>query len=210
MKCTQRKAPSCTCSASPPRTGRASAPPSSSKAARCTAPGATTRRASRCKPQVQWLENRCIGCQTCLKACPHGACTWIRAGQLVRDRHAVQVLRRRARKPARPMPMELPGPAGRSRRTAAASCSKTGLLRKIRRRGDPLGRRADPAGRLCAGAGCSSLQRRAFPPPWIPAGCASRAALERLLPYVDLILFDLKLIDPVEHERWTGVETRDP
>ena len=39
-------------------------------------------------------------------------------------------------------------------------------------------------------------------------GLTSRAALERLLPYVDTILFDVKLVDAIEHEHWTRVSNR--
>ena len=31
-------------------------------------------------PQVQWLENRCIGCNTCLQTCPNGCLTVIGSG----------------------------------------------------------------------------------------------------------------------------------
>ncbi len=38
------------------------------------------------KPQVQWLENRCIDCRTCLEACPHGCLAKNGSGQVVIDR----------------------------------------------------------------------------------------------------------------------------
>jgi pyruvate formate lyase activating enzyme len=45
------------------------------------------------------------------------------------------------------------------------------------------------------------------------AGCRSRGAcpweeLERLLPHSDLVLYDIKLIEEAEHERWTGAPNR--
>ena len=39
-------------------------------------------------------------------------------------------------------------------------------------------------------------------------GACSPEALERLLPYTDLVLYDLKLIDEQEHLRWTGASNR--
>jgi pyruvate formate lyase activating enzyme len=39
-------------------------------------------------------------------------------------------------------------------------------------------------------------------------GLCSRQTLETLLPLVDLVLYDLKLIDPLEHEKWTGVSNQ--
>jgi pyruvate formate lyase activating enzyme len=35
-------------------------------------------------------------------------------------------------------------------------------------------------------------------------GQVPQAVLESLLPYVDILLYDLKLIDPVQHKAWTG------
>lgn len=36
-------------------------------------------------------------------------------------------------------------------------------------------------------------------------GCASWETMERVLEYVDLVLYDLKHMDPLEHEKATGV-----
>src|SRR5512146_2188358 len=41
------------------------------------------------RPQVQWLENRCISCHTCLKACPDG-CLSDSGGGIVIDRQRCQ------------------------------------------------------------------------------------------------------------------------
>ena len=35
-------------------------------------------------------------------------------------------------------------------------------------------------------------------------GCAPREKLERVLPYTDYVLYDVKLLDPAEHKRFTG------
>ena len=39
-------------------------------------------------------------------------------------------------------------------------------------------------------------------------GAVSWGNFERVLPFTDLFLYDLKLIDPEKHERWTGVGNR--
>jgi len=39
-------------------------------------------------------------------------------------------------------------------------------------------------------------------------GCISWDKMKILLPLVDLFLYDLKLISPVKHRRWTGVDNR--
>ena len=56
--------------------------------------------------QVQWLESRCIGCQTCLAACPQGALRRVH-GQLLRDRRSLPGLRR----VRRGLPDQRPGAA---------------------------------------------------------------------------------------------------
>jgi pyruvate formate lyase activating enzyme len=37
-------------------------------------------------PQVQWLETRCIGCETCLTVCPNSALTRLENGEIFVDR----------------------------------------------------------------------------------------------------------------------------
>jgi pyruvate formate lyase activating enzyme len=34
-------------------------------------------------PQVHWIENRCIGCKTCLEVCPEGALTFSEDGNSI-------------------------------------------------------------------------------------------------------------------------------
>jgi pyruvate formate lyase activating enzyme len=40
-------------------------------------------------------------------------------------------------------------------------------------------------------------------------GLCSRRTLDRLLPYTDLVLFDLKLLDPLLHQQFTGVSNEN-
>ncbi len=40
-------------------------------------------------PQIQWFAERCLGCQTCLQACPHGCLSRVN-GDLVIDRRRCQ------------------------------------------------------------------------------------------------------------------------
>ncbi len=39
-------------------------------------------------------------------------------------------------------------------------------------------------------------------------GLAKWEVIERILPYVDLVLFDIKTLDDVKHRKWTGVSNR--
>jgi pyruvate formate lyase activating enzyme len=40
-------------------------------------------------------------------------------------------------------------------------------------------------------------------------GCAGAEALEKVLPYTSLVLFDIKLAEPQDHQKWTGVSNDD-
>ena len=41
-------------------------------------------------PQVQWIETRCIGCETCLAVCPNGALSRLADGEIHVDRSLCQ------------------------------------------------------------------------------------------------------------------------
>ncbi|MBU2552343.1 MAG: glycyl-radical enzyme activating protein [Proteobacteria bacterium] len=152
-------------------------------------------------PQVQWIESRCLGCQTCVETCPNGALGFSEQG-LVIDR-------------------------GRCRGCGACveACPSTAM--------ELLGRtwtvealvrevvkdRAyfeKSGGGVTASGGEATLQAE-FAAAFLKAcrdqglhtaldtcGQCGESALERVLPAVDLVLFDLKIIDPESHRRYTG------
>ena len=62
------------------------------------------------KPQVQWLESRCIDCRTCLEACPHACLVKNGDGRLAIAPRGVRWLRRLHDR----LPVQRPGAAGRS------------------------------------------------------------------------------------------------
>jgi pyruvate formate lyase activating enzyme len=154
------------------------------------------------KPQVQWLENRCIGCESCVTACPQHGLSRTSEG-ILRDRSVC---------------------------TACGSCSEacpSGAM-------ETLGTRIDAAGLvrellkdrayfLKSGGGvtlsggeptlqpdfavavCQQLQQAGVSVALDTCGLCTPHTLERLLPWVDILLYDLKCVDPNQHRLWTGV-----
>ncbi len=156
-------------------------------------------------PQIHWLEGRCIGCHTCLKVCPNGCLSDSGQG-IVIDRQRCQGCG-----------------------TCASQCPSNAL--------ELLGRRVgieelvsevvkDRAYYIASSGGVTlSGGEPTFQPSFseallrrlkaagIPAaldtcGMCSPQVLERLLPWVDLVLFDLKLVDPILHRQFTGRENQ--
>ncbi len=156
-------------------------------------------------PQVQWLENRCIGCHTCLKTCPNGC--------LSDSGHGILIDRQRCQGCG----------------TCAAECPSNAL--------ELLGKRVgveellaemvkDRAFYLASDGGVTlSGGEPSYQPSFAEAllrrlkevgistaldtcGLCSPQVLERLLPWIDLVLYDLKLYDPALHRQFTGRENR--
>jgi len=154
------------------------------------------------QPQVQWLEQRCIGCGTCLEACPRRCLSRDAAGGILIDRDCcagcgacatacpanalellgrtitvdelvMEVLKDRAYFEASGGGVTLSG----GEPTLQATFAKT-FLQRMRAEG------VQTALDTC--------------------GLMSPATLETLLPYVDLVLYDLKEIDAEKHRTFTG------
>jgi pyruvate formate lyase activating enzyme len=154
------------------------------------------------KPQVQWLENRCIDCRTCLQACPNGCLTKNGGGQVVIDRggcngcgdctracpaNALELLGRRTT--VQELVLEL------LKDRAYYATSGGGVTLSG---GEPTFQASFSAELL------HGLQEAAIHTALDTCGLCSRRTLEHLLPVVDLFLFDFKLYDPTQHRRFTG------
>lgn len=157
-------------------------------------------------PQVQWIENRCIGCETCLAACPRHALTRLPTGEICVDREQCQ---------------------GCGACTLACPSGALELL------GEQVGLESlasellkDRAyfsaseGGVTASGGEPTLQA-----PFVAAlfaqlqaqgvhtaldtcGVCPYDTLAHILPHTDLVLYDLKLLDSLEHQRATGQDTQ--
>lgn len=157
------------------------------------------------KPQIWWIGSRCIGCRTCLSTCRENALSMTEAGLRI-DRArcrgcgecadacpgaALELLGK---------PWEADALARELARDRAYFDASGGgvtlsggeptlqagfaenLLRALRAKG--LNTALDTCG-LCAGK-----------------------LLDRLLPHLSLVLFDVKLMDPAAHKRFTGHANR--
>ena len=154
------------------------------------------------KPEVQWLENHCIDCRTCLGACPNGCLSKDTGGRLLIDRLGCDGCGICAR--------ECPANAAEllGRRTTAME-----LLPELLK---------DRAYYTKSGGGVTlsggeptlqepfaeqlleALQAASIHTALDTCGLCVPRSLECLWPLVDLFLFDLKLLDPALHRRYTG------
>ncbi len=154
------------------------------------------------QPQTQWFAVRCIGCNTCLEACPNDC--------LRRGENGLLIERTRCQ--------------GCGTCAQACPAGALELLGKTVTAGELLAELLkDRAYYEASGGGVTlsggeptlqpdfaeallrGLKEYGISTALDTCGLCSEQTLDRLLPYTDLVLFDIKLLDPAAHRRFTGV-----
>ncbi len=155
--------------------------------------------------QIQWLKTRCIGCGSCMAACPRGCLERSEGGMRINRQDCDLCLECVAACPANAMEK-----LGR----------EVGLKELL---ADLLKDRAyyeNSGGGVTASGGeptlqaefvhalFSELKRSGVHTALDTCGLAHYETLESLLPVTDLVLYDLKDLDPQRHRQFTGSSSR--
>ncbi len=174
-----------------------------------------------CGMRCQWCHNpetqhhvkrlmvdpsRCIGCQACISACKQNACYISADGKFVTDWDKCTGCMKCA---------EIC--YAESRKVTIREISLDDLMQELKK--DEIFYRTSGGGVTLSGGeavlqteGCAELLKElkghGIHTALETAGYYSREALEKVLPYVDLFLFDLKMMDAEKHRFYTGVDNR--
>ncbi len=157
------------------------------------------------KLQVQWMEVHCIGCGICLKTCPWGSLE-SKEGAIVRDRSLCQACGK----------CVADCPAGAQEMLGSVVGLEELLSELLKDKvyydksgggvtlsgGEPLMQTKFAANLL------RRLKENGVSTAVDTCGFCSAASLEMVLPYTDLILYDLKEIDPKKHREYTRQDNR--
>lgn len=154
------------------------------------------------QPSIQWYKRKCIGCGTCVLTCPRDA--------LARDDNGVHIDRDKC-DACGACADACPGGAMKIFGTA---WTLDVLLAEVAK---DLAYYEKSGGGVTASGGEPMMQARflakfferckeqGISTAIETCGLASRSAFETVLPHVDLVMYDIKEIDPVKHEQFTGV-----
>ena len=153
------------------------------------------------QPQIQWIGSRCIGCRTCLDVCPNGALS------------------------ANPDGISIDRALCKGCGTCASECPSTAM--------DLLGKKwkldnliaevekdrayYDQSGGGITVSGGDPTMQADFVAPFLKgckqkglqtamdtSGQCAKETFNMLLPHIDILLHDVKEIDPQRHKRFTG------
>jgi len=154
-------------------------------------------------PQVHWIETRCIGCHTCLSACPKGCLTLNGSGMQI-DRAVCDGCGDCA-ETCPSLALELLG-------------TRTGLEELFNEvvKDRAFFERSHAGGVTLSGgepllqpefstAFLHRLAQAGIHTALDTCGLCTPQTLERVLPFTRLVLFDLKIADPQLHRHFTGV-----
>lgn len=157
------------------------------------------------QPQIQWIESRCIGCETCLGVCPEGALSATDKGILI-DRGLCKGCGACAE--------ECPSTA---LEILGQSWTVNKLVREIMK--DRAYFEKSDGGITVTGGEPTTqthfvatflkeCHEKGLHTALDTCGQCRNESLCTILPYSDLVLFDLKECDPKRHKTYTGVSNR--
>ncbi len=152
-------------------------------------------------PQIHWVANQCIGCKTCLEVCPEGALAFTADGNRVDRSRCTGCGLCAEACPATALeilgwPWELDD--------LVAEVIKDRIYFEKSGGGVTLGGGEPTQQALFSGQLLKRLKAGGLHTALDTCGMCSRNAMEDLLPYTDLLLFDIKEIDPPKHRKFTG------
>ena len=157
------------------------------------------------KPQVQWLEYRCLGCGACVEACPDGCLTRTEAGVVIDRARCTGCGTCAEVCPANAM--ELLGTRIGVEELVAEVCKDRAFFATSG--GGVTVSGGEPT--MQAGFVAAFLRRlkeQGISTALDTCGLTAAASLDQILPHTDIVLFDLKEMDPEKHVAFTGRPNR--
>lgn len=154
--------------------------------------------------QIEWLGERCIGCRTCISVCPEGALELTDKGLIIDRECCTLCLLCSEECPT--CAIEARG-EDRSVDELFAELIKDeayfGEDGGVTLSGGEIMMQAEEAAKLL-----KKLKERGIHTAIDTSGLCSQSALDAILPWTDLVLYDLKLFDDQQHKYWTGAGNR--
>jgi len=152
-------------------------------------------------PQVQWLENRCIGCGTCIRTCPHGCIAKVENGVAIDRKLCTGCGLCADECPSNAM--ELLGKWVGVEEIINELVKDQAYFEKsgggVTLSGGEPTMQPDFAAMVLR-----RLKERGINTAIDTCGVCSEASLDKLLPYTDIVLFDLKEAEEKKHHEFTG------
>jgi pyruvate formate lyase activating enzyme len=157
------------------------------------------------KEESRWISRRCIGCRTCLAVCPGEALTFEEAGLRINKEACIECRQCVQRCPAGAQ--TLSGKRWPAEALAAEALKDALFFEEFEggvtvSGGEPLMQAGfvEEFLRILKAKGANTALDT--------SGFASREAFERVEPFADVFLYDLKFIDGKLHRKHTGVDNR--
>lgn len=151
--------------------------------------------------EILWVETKCIGCQSCLKACSSNALSMTETGLIIERDKCIRCLS--CAKDCPTTAIEIKGEEWDLDKLVLEVIKDRAYFEKsgggISVSGGEALVQSDFIGLFF-----QRLKQVGIHTVLDTCGVCSKAALERVLPYTDLVLFDIKLMDPVLHRNYTG------
>jgi len=153
------------------------------------------------RPQIQWIASRCIGCKTCLDVCPQEALALLENGISINRARCDDcgICARECPSAA----MELLGEYW-----SAADLVKEVIKDRVyfeKSGGGVTLSGGDPTSQAAfASTLLKGLKELGIPTALDTCGVCANGIFNMLLPHTDLVLYDLKEVDPEKHKLFTG------